>query len=243
MKGRLFFSFLILAFFWVAPATAQEPFIISSESLERIPPKHLNFLEGFDQDVSLETFENAEWTETLMSAQSMVEGYWVRFVVKNNLTTSSIGLMHNFNFEKKLYVKNSLGVAVYPHWKYGEHPFLGEGRIGEQYRIVMPQNEETVIYDFFRSQPFDRYMAMVDGLDRMTIGSWELIRVNVFIRYTGNIGIMTPALLFGFYFFFHVLGLKRELSLDFPSSFSHRHTKLLCAYSEIYWGSSLIYIR
>ena len=150
--------------------------------------------------------------------------------------------MHNFNFEKKLYVKNSLGVAVYPHWKYGEHPFLGEGRIGEQYRIVMPQNEETVIYDFFSSQPFDRYMSMVNGLDRMTIGSWEVIRVNVFIRFAGNIGIVTPALFFGFYFF-HVLGLKRELSMDFPSSFSHRHTKILCAYCEIYWGFSLIYIR
>ena len=76
MKGRLFFSILTLVFFWVAPAPAQEPFILSSESLERIPPKHLNFLEGFDHDVPLETLENAEWTETLISAQSMVEGYY-----------------------------------------------------------------------------------------------------------------------------------------------------------------------
>ena len=225
--SSLFCAILFIVLFCIETATAQEPFIISSESLERIPPKHLNFLEGFDQDVQLETLENAEWTETLMSAQSMVEGYWVRFVVKNNLTTSSIGLMHNYNFEKKLYVKNSLGVAVYPHWKDGEHPFLGEGRIGEQYRIVMPQNEETVIYDFFRSQPFDRYMSMVNGLDRMTIGSWEDVRVNVFIRFASQYRNHDPSLAFWVLFFFHVLGLKRELSMDFPSSFSHRHTKIL----------------
>ena len=206
--SSLFCAILFIVLFCIETATAQEPFIISSESLERIPPKHLNFLEGFDHDVPLETLEKAEWTETLIGAQSMVEGYWVRFVVQNNLATSSIGLMHNFNFEKKLYVKNSLGVAVYPHWKYGEHPFLGEGRIGEQYRIVMPQNEETVIYDFFRSQPFDRYMSMVNGLDRMTIGSWEVIRVNVFFRFASNIGIVTPALFFGFYFFFMYLVSK-----------------------------------
>jgi len=115
--SSLFCAMLFIVLFCIETATAQEPFILSSESLERIPPKHLNFLEGFDQDVTLETLENAKWTETLMSAQSMVEGYWVRFVVKNNLTTSSIGLMHNFNFEKKLYVKNSLGVAVYENEK------------------------------------------------------------------------------------------------------------------------------
>ena len=199
--SSLFCAILFIVIFCIETATAQEPFIISSESPERIPPKHLNFLEGFDENVSLETLENGEWTETLMSAQSMVEGYWVRIVVQNNLATSNIGLMHNFNFEKKLYVKNSLGVAVYPHWKYGEHPFLGECRIGEQYWIVMPQNEETVIYDFFRSQPFDRYMSMVNGLDRMTIGSWEVIRVNVFFRFASYIVIVTPALFFGFYFF------------------------------------------
>ena len=128
--SSFFCAILFIVLFCIETATAQEPFIISSESLERIPPKHLNFLEGFDQDVPLETLENAEWTETLMSAQSMVEGYWVRFVVKNNLTTSSIGLMHNFNFEKMLYVKNSLGVAVYPHWKYGNILFYVNAELG-----------------------------------------------------------------------------------------------------------------
>ena len=96
--SSLFCAILFIVLFCIKTATAQEPFIISSESLERIPIKHLNFLEGFDHDVPLETLENAEWTETLISAQSMVEGYWVRFAVRNNLATSSIGLMHNFNF-------------------------------------------------------------------------------------------------------------------------------------------------
>ena len=80
--SSLFYAILFIVLFCIETATAQESFIINLESLERIPAKHLNFLEGFDENVSLETLENAEWTETLMSAQSMVEGYWVRFVVK-----------------------------------------------------------------------------------------------------------------------------------------------------------------
>ena len=80
-----------------------------------------------------------------MSAQSMVEGYWVRFAVRNNLTTSNIGLMHSFNRKKKLFVKNSLGLTEYPYWKRGVHKYLDEDRIGGQYRTVLPQNEETII--------------------------------------------------------------------------------------------------
>ena len=72
--SSLFYAILFIVILCIETATAQEPFIISSESLERIPPKHLNFLEWFDKDIPLETLENAEWTETLMSAQSMVEG-------------------------------------------------------------------------------------------------------------------------------------------------------------------------
>ena len=136
--SSLFCAILFIVLFCIETATAQEPFILSSESQERILPKHLNFLEGFDHDVPLETLENAEWTETLMNAQLMVEGYWVQFVVQNNLATSSIGLSHNFNFEKKLYVKNSLGVTVYPHWKYGEHPSFS-GQRPEPITLLSPQ--------------------------------------------------------------------------------------------------------
>jgi len=208
MKARLFFSFLVLAFFWVAPVTALEPFILSSESLESIPVNNMNFLEGFDQDVPLETLENAEWTETLMSAQSMVEGYWVRFAVRNNLATSSIGLMHSGNREKKLFVKNTRGVTEYPYWKRGEHKYLGEDRIGAQYRIVLPQNEETIIYNFFRSKPFDRTRGMGGtgkGLDRIMLGPWGEIQAKENLRVLGSAAFLTPVLLFGFYYFFMYL--------------------------------------
>ena len=96
----------------------------------------------------------------------------MRFVVKNNLATSSIGLMHSGNREKKLFVKNSRGVTEYSYWKRGVHKYLDEGRIGAHYRIVLPQNEETIIYDFFRSKPFDRTRLMGGtgkGLDRIML--------------------------------------------------------------------------
>jgi len=206
--SSLFCAILFIVLFCIETATAQEPFILSSESLERIPIKHLNFLEGFDHDVPLETLENADWTETLMSAQSMVEGYWVRFAVRNNLATSSIGLMHSFNREKKFFVKNSLGVTEYPYWKRGVHKYLDEGRIGAQYRIVLPQNEETIIYDFFRSKPFDRTRGMGGtgkGLDRIMLGLWGEIQAKENLRLLGSVAFLTPVLLFGFYYFFMYL--------------------------------------
>ena len=206
--SSLFCTILFIVLFRIETTTAQEPFIISSESLESIPVNHLNFLEGFDQDVPLETLENAEWTEKLMSAQSMVEGYWVRFAVRNNLATSSIGFMHSGNREKKLFVKNSRGVTEYPYWKRGEHKYLGEDRIGAQYRIVLPQNEETIIYNFFRSKPFDRTRGMGGtgkGLDRIMLGPWSEIQAKENLRVLGSAAFLTPVLLFGFYYFFMYL--------------------------------------
>ena len=189
---------------------AVEPFVLDTGMLETIPPKNLNFLEGLDHDVPFEVLENAEWTENLFNAQSMVDGYWVKFVVKNNSESNVIGINHNWNMEKKLYVKNSLGLKEYPYWKHRKNVFVGQEHIGAQYRILMPQNENTIIYDFFRSRPFDRYMAMVNGLDRMTIGLWEDVRFRELVRFSSNIGFIAVALSFGIYYFFIYLVSKGD---------------------------------
>ena len=162
---------------------AQEPFVLDTAMIKTIPPKHLLFLEDLDHDISFEALENAKWTEKLINVQSLVNGYWVKFIVKNNADSNVIGLNHNWNMEKKLFVKNSLGLKEYPYWKFRENSFLGQDRIGAQYRILMPQNENTVIYDFFRSKPFDRYYSLVNGLDRITIGLCENIRHREIVRF------------------------------------------------------------
>ena len=187
---------------------AQEPFVLDTAMIKTIPPKHLLFLEGLDYDISFEALENAKWTEKLINVQSLVNGYWVKFIVKNNSDSNLIGINHNWNFEKKLYIKNSLGLKEFPYWKHRKHNFLGEGRIGAQYRIIMPKNEDTIIYDFFRSKPFDRFMAKVNGLDRMTIGLWENIRLRELVRFSSNIGFISVALSFGIYYFFIYLVSK-----------------------------------
>ena len=189
---------------------AVEPFVLDTGMLETIPPKNLNFLEGLDHDVPFEVLENADWTENLFNAQSMVDGYWVKFVVKNNSESNVIGINHNWNMEKKLYVKNSLGLKEYPYWKHRKNVFVGQEHIGAQYRILMPQNENTIIYDFFRSRPFDRYMAKVNGLDRMTIGLWEDVRFRELVRFSSNIGFIAVALSFGIYYFFIYLVSKGD---------------------------------
>ena len=162
--------------------------IIKSDSLERIPSKYLNFLEGYDENTSIDVLENAIWTNKLKNAQSIIDGYWVKFVVYNKLKTDNIGLNHNFNREKKIFLKNSLGITEHPYWKWGIHEQIGETHIGGQYLIKLPQNETTIIYNFFRSKPFDRFMSMENGLDRMMIGSWKTLRIKEILRVIGSVG-------------------------------------------------------
>jgi len=206
---KYIFLILTLMFFVSSKNTfGQEPFVLDTAMIETIPPKHLSFLEGLDHDIPFEALENAEWNEKLINVQSMVNGYWVKFIVKNNSDSNLIGINHNWNMEKKIFVKNSLGLKEYAYWKFRENSFLGQDHIGAQYRVLMPQNENTVIYDFFRSKPFDRYYAMVNGLDRMTIGLWENIRLRELVRFSSNIGFISVALSFGIYYFFIYLVSK-----------------------------------
>lgn len=198
----LLLLFAIIILFSGKNIFALEPFLLETETLETIPPNNLQFLEGLDHDVPFDVLENAEWTKKLVYDQSMVDGYWVKFIVRNNINSNIIGLNHNWNMEKKLYTKNSLGIKEYSYWKHKEQIFIGQERIGAHYRIIMPQNEDTLIYDYFRSNPFDRYMAKVNGLDRMTIGLWDDIRLRELVRFSSNIGFIAVSLSFGIYYFF-----------------------------------------
>ena len=191
-----FFLFLISS-----KSYSQEPYVITSESLEIIPNKHLSFLEGFDETVSFETLENAEWSEKRLNVQSMVDGYWVRFAVKNNLQTDKIGLSHNFNYEKKIFIKNSLGIDEFSYWKLEFNKHRGEDHIGGAYQLKIPTNELTFIYDFFRNNPADRFNSK-DNYHRMMIGTWESLENKEFYRLIGNVAFIAPTFLFGVYYFF-----------------------------------------
>ena len=102
-KYLLLLLILTLMFFVCGKNTfAVEPFLLDAGMLETIPPKNLKFLEGLDHAVPFEVLENAEWAEKLFNAQSLVDGYWVKFVVKNNSESNVIGINHNWNMEKKI---------------------------------------------------------------------------------------------------------------------------------------------
>ena len=61
MKIFKFTLYLIIILFFISSKShSQEPFIITSESLEIIPNKHLSFLEGFDETISFDSQNELE---------------------------------------------------------------------------------------------------------------------------------------------------------------------------------------
>jgi hypothetical protein len=94
-------------------ATAEEVFVLDSASqLQTIERKYMQFLEGYDEHATFEQLQKADWQSELFSNQSFVDGYWVKFFVRNELDSTIIGIFHNLNFEKKIFVNNSLGVFI-----------------------------------------------------------------------------------------------------------------------------------
>ena len=200
MKKFKFTLYLLIFLFLISSKLhSQEPYVITSESLEIIPNKHLSFLEGFDETVSFETLESAEWSDRRLDAQSMVDGYWVRFVVKNNLKTDKIGLSHNFNLEKKIFTKNSLGITEFDYWKRDLTKHITDNYIGSRYKLIIPKNELTVVCDFFRNNPVYRFNSK-ENYHRMLIGSWDNLRFMEISRILGRVAFLAPILLFGIYF-------------------------------------------
>ena len=165
--------FLVFVFLLFSPAifAAEKVFLLdSTNQLENIPRKHLSFLEGYDEHAIFEQIQQADWQPELSSHQSLVDGYWVKFSVKNNLDSPEIGLVHNLNFEKKIFVKKSFAVKEYPYWKFRKDHYVSEDHVGTLYRLMMPQKEITVVYNFFKSKPFNRFYSAKNGLNRMMLG-------------------------------------------------------------------------
>ena len=103
------FSFFSNLFFFQKLSLAKSnvqilaPFTIGSKSLENIPYKHLEYLEGYDHNTTLKELKKGSWKKILKNYQSIVDGYWVRFKILNKFNTNEIGLFHNWNTEKKVF--------------------------------------------------------------------------------------------------------------------------------------------
>ena len=209
MKSRHLFFILALMLFSVELSKAEEFFVLDSKSqLQIIDPKYVQFLEGYDEHATFEQLQKADWQRELSSHQSFVEGYWVKFLVRNELESTNIGLWHNLNFEKKLFVNNSLGLKEYPFWKYLKNHYVSENHMGSHYRLVLPQQEVSVIYNFFRSKPFNRNYSAKNGLDRLMLGNWKDVQNRETISLVIAIGFIAISFAFALYYFFIFLVSK-----------------------------------
>ena len=196
---------VILSVILSGNTSADSVFVVEGNQLSTIPEEFLYFSENLNENASLKDLTETEWTNTLESDQSFVDGYWVRFKIRNISGSKDLGLNHNWNREKKIFSVNSKASLAYEYWMHGVDSWIGDGRVLGQYRIEMPIGDVTTVYDFFRSRPFDRFMGRVGGLHRITIGLWEDIRLREFIRFASNIGFISIAISFGFYYLFMYL--------------------------------------
>ena len=165
------FSFFSNLFFFQKLSLAKSndqilaPFTIGSKSLENIPYKHFEYLEGYDHNTTLKELKKGSWKKNLKNYQSIVDGYWVRFKILNNFNTNEIGLFHNWNTEKKVFTDFNGLEKMYSYWNFETDAWIDDGRVLDKYKILLPKNEVTIVYNYFRNNPLDRYMGKTNGLD------------------------------------------------------------------------------
>ena len=149
----------------------------------------------------LKTLKEQNGLRNILNAQSMVDGYWVRFTVVNNLSTDLIGLNHNVNSEKKIFVKNSLGIKEFAFWERGVNKHIEDDHFGPNFRIVVPQNGITTIYNFFRaSHLIVLWIQITITVCQLELGkTYEYFQI---ARIVIVISLFTSSLLLGLYYFF-----------------------------------------
>ena len=182
--------------------STESVFILESDALQTIPRAFMLFSENLDEKASIVELQNEIWNKRLKTNQSFVDGYWVKVIIKNITKNASVGFNHNWNREKRIIVSYNSVAKEYPYWKFRSNPALGYGRILGQYNIQIPSGETVVIYNFFRSKPFDRYYGTSGGLDRVTIGSWENVRFRENFRVASSTIFVSVSLAFGLYYLF-----------------------------------------
>ena len=203
LKYIFIYNFLILYFFlsFNENLNAKEVFILDNQSKNIIiQGKFIEFLENFDEKTSIEQLQNEKWSSDLSSHQAFVRGYWTRMYVLNNLTTTDIGIKHNLNFEKKIILNNSLGIREYPYWFYGKDTYSSEINMGGDFKLFLPKNEITIVYDFFRSKPFNRYYSANNGLDRIILTNWNELKNTEIINFLGALCFVAISFAFALYY-------------------------------------------
>ncbi len=200
--GKFLITIITFILLGSSASSGQDAFILRSEGLQTLPTKYMSFSENLNENAKIYDLQSASWNSELATSQSYVDGYWVRFIIKNETNETAIGINHNWNQEKKIFVSTNLGIKEYPYWRHGVNAAFDDGRILGQYKIQIPIGTSAVIYDFFRSKPFDRYYGAVGGLDRMTIGLWKDVRIREFFRIASNITFISIGLAFGLYYLF-----------------------------------------
>ena len=168
-------TILFMLFFFTVISTnilGQVPFLLTDNDFEKIPRKHYQFLEGYGPDVNINILSAEDWLDELTNPQSMVKGYWVKIIINNQSKNEDIGLFHNYNTEKIIYTQNSNGIGTTGYWNLKLKDIYGNNNLSHNFKIKLPKDEVSIIYNYFRSKPFNRWFVGNESLDRIYIGSW-----------------------------------------------------------------------
>jgi class 3 adenylate cyclase len=155
------------------PASARQPFTLTSGDYQEITREHIEFLEGVSPDTPLEVLQSADWQDTLSSKQANVEGFWMKFQLQNQSASDLFGLtvagVWPSNTESGIHVVHSDGTTQAAHWSYGD-PYRGVDRLVDSYKASLPPEEVSTIYLYGKSTPFDRRSV---GLDKVGVMEWS----------------------------------------------------------------------
>ena len=135
------------------------PYVYHGEST--VPIDRFQYLENIDRYASISDLSEANWKDKVENIHSYYNGFWVKLSVLNKSGETDLGVSHWTTFEKKLFAFNSSGIQEYDYISFydNSYSFMGIDRIQFRYRVLMPIDEVTEIYSYYKFQPLHRTLS------------------------------------------------------------------------------------
>ena len=153
-------TYLTIFFLYLTVHTAFGKTYIFTEDAN-ISTDYFEYLEGADEQANISDLKEANWKQNIDDVHSYYNGFWVKLTVLNKSGITNLGIRHWTTFEKKLFAVNSKGIQEYDYISFYEnsYSFMGIDRIQFRYRVIMPINEVTEIYSYYKFQPLHRTLS------------------------------------------------------------------------------------
>ena len=173
--------------------SAKDFFVIDDDKNRKIPTEFYLYYEGDIKDSRILEVDNSSWNSELKNHQSYINGFWIKYRIKNESDFNVFGLDHLNHQQKKVIIEYESTKEIKEEYIDISKGFLDaivSNHFYDNIKVEIPKNEVITVYSYNQSVPFSRWHGLANPYERTSVGEWKSLvkeqikKVNVHFIFT-----------------------------------------------------------